>query len=351
MQVYDVAFTTQGWLRPWMAPWYRWDTAWFILIAHSGYGIAPETVAFAPLYPLLIRGLAPLVAMDYLAAALIISNLACIAALTALHLLIHLDFSQRTADLSVVLLIGFPAAFFLVAGYAESLFLAFAIGAWLAVRNERYVLAGILGLLASLSRSQGWVLGLVFGLVLLLKHWRLEEKRLFLPRIIPGLPAIAGPFLGELVYLVSMDVLGYGNVAAIFQGAYWNVRIQAPWVTIIEVFVKLIQGQFQLFDWINVLGFLFGIVVAGAAYRRLKPEYLFFILISIGFALLRGTPSFVLNGFLRYTIGFFPIFIGLAILMGSETHPNKAWIWLYLFTGLFLQILFVMFFASWIWVS
>src|SRR6476469_7945667 len=39
-----------------LSPLARWDSAWYLDIAHSGYG-GPNS-AFFPLYPLLVRGLA-----------------------------------------------------------------------------------------------------------------------------------------------------------------------------------------------------------------------------------------------------------------------------------------------------
>src|SRR6478672_6618881 len=39
-----------------LSPLARWDSAWYLNIAHSGYG-GPSS-AFFPLYPLLVRGLA-----------------------------------------------------------------------------------------------------------------------------------------------------------------------------------------------------------------------------------------------------------------------------------------------------
>src|SRR3954454_18644405 len=41
-----------------LAPLARWDSVWFLGIAHSGYGGGGDS-AFFPLYPLLVRGLAP----------------------------------------------------------------------------------------------------------------------------------------------------------------------------------------------------------------------------------------------------------------------------------------------------
>src|SRR5581483_12500553 len=52
----------------------------------------------------------------------------------------------------------FPAAAVLVMGYAEALFMALSVGAFLALRTRRWEVAAGLGLLAGLCRPLGVVL-------------------------------------------------------------------------------------------------------------------------------------------------------------------------------------------------
>src|SRR5450755_1049640 len=95
--LHNIVFTTQGPLRAWLEPWYRWDTGWFIHIAYDGYQSNDGSIAFAPLYPVLIRLTAPLVGGDYLVAALFISNLCCLLAMILLYKLVASDFNDRSA--------------------------------------------------------------------------------------------------------------------------------------------------------------------------------------------------------------------------------------------------------------
>jgi Gpi18-like mannosyltransferase len=64
---------------------------------------------------------------------------------------------------SVICLAVFPTAYYLVAGYTESLFLALTLGAFLAALKRRWLVAGSLAYLASLTRLQGAVLLLPLG--------------------------------------------------------------------------------------------------------------------------------------------------------------------------------------------
>src|SRR5258707_14025527 len=56
----------------------------------------------------------------------------------------------------------FPTAFFFFAAYNESLFLLLTASAFLAMRRQKWWLAGILGFLAALTRSAGLFLVIPF---------------------------------------------------------------------------------------------------------------------------------------------------------------------------------------------
>jgi hypothetical protein len=112
--------------------WWHWDGVWYIQIAEKGYGTsAPESTAFFPLYPLLMRSFAELFGGPISQQALSVwGPLLSLAILPfALYFVyqIALDgWGERVAK--VTLLSLFPTAFFLNAAYTESLFLALSAG-------------------------------------------------------------------------------------------------------------------------------------------------------------------------------------------------------------------------------
>jgi hypothetical protein len=138
-------------------PWTHWDGAWFLRVALRGYR-HDASPAFFPLYPLLIRGLAPLTGGNYVLAGMAVSLVAYAAAMILLYRLVAGDVGRRVALWSVVFLSLFPTAFFFQAVYSESLFLALTLAALLAARRGRWWLAGLLGGLATLTRSAGVLL-------------------------------------------------------------------------------------------------------------------------------------------------------------------------------------------------
>ncbi len=82
----------EGFAKRLFEPWAHWDGVWFVRIAADGYAAYDFSPAFFPLYPLMMRVLAPLTAANYVIAGVLIS-LACYAA--AMLLLVSIG-ARRT---------------------------------------------------------------------------------------------------------------------------------------------------------------------------------------------------------------------------------------------------------------
>ena len=161
--------------------WARWDSEWYLLIAEKGYQSgdllarygpnyrAEDTVGFFPLYPLLIRALAAS-GIGSLAAALLLSNLALLAALTLLYELIRDRCGDEAALSAVWALLCFPTSLFLSAVYSESLSLALTLGAFLAARRGRWGWVALAGFCCALSRPTGLLAALPLA-------WEVLERR------------------------------------------------------------------------------------------------------------------------------------------------------------------------------
>ena len=138
----------------------RWDGDPYLTIARDGYRANdPSLVAYFPLYPFLMRMGGGLFGSDdaYLAAGVVISNLALFAALVYLARTVMLDHDAKTATRAVIYLLVFPTTVFLSAVYAESGFLVLAIAAMYHARRRDWLLAGALAALAALTRPFGAV--------------------------------------------------------------------------------------------------------------------------------------------------------------------------------------------------
>ncbi|HKB48967.1 MAG TPA: mannosyltransferase family protein [Ktedonobacterales bacterium] len=142
-------------------PWLRWDADIYVLIARGGYSFYRST-AFMPLYPLLVRLGSYLTGGHFVVSALLVSTAATFAALSQLHrLAFRLTGTQRVADFTVLVACLLPVAFFFVAPYSESLFLALSLACILAALDGRWAQAAAWAALAALARQQGALLGVL----------------------------------------------------------------------------------------------------------------------------------------------------------------------------------------------
>src|SRR5215207_86272 len=152
--------TTDLFSQYFVNPWFGWDTISYLGIAILGY--RPDaSIAFMPLYPVLIRLASPLFGGNHLLAALALSTFFCIIALILMYELFAATYPQAIARDAVVLFLTFPTAFFLLAGFTESLFIALVLAFWLLARKRRWFLAALVAGLATLTRLQGVILSAV----------------------------------------------------------------------------------------------------------------------------------------------------------------------------------------------
>jgi Mannosyltransferase (PIG-V) len=177
-----------------VAPLARWDSVWYLAIAHDGYPVHDlQRPAFFPLYPALVRAAGAIVASPLVGGALV--SAACmLVALVLMHRLTELELGPEAARCAVWALALFPAAFFLGAVYSESLFLALSLGAVYAARRGRWPWAGALAALAGGTRSAGVVLVVPLALI----WWSSRPRRLRDAPWLAAAPAGLGAFCAWL---------------------------------------------------------------------------------------------------------------------------------------------------------
>lgn len=138
---------------PFVDGFIRWDAVYYLQVAQDGYGGPAD--AFFPAYPMFARLVAYAMPLPY--AAVVVSTAANLAVLALLHRWVRFDHDRDTARASVVVALLFPTSFFLTVAYAESTYLAFLLGAFVAERSDRRLVAALCVTLACLSRPQGFV--------------------------------------------------------------------------------------------------------------------------------------------------------------------------------------------------
>jgi hypothetical protein len=196
------------------------DTGFYRGIAQYGYTGDPARGAFFPLYPLLIHLASYLTGGDYLLAGLITTVACGAASAVAVWALAARVCGRRVADGAVVLYCFFPGAMAFGILYSEPLGVALAAAALLALLDRRWLLAGVIGALATFERPTLIVLVAVSGVAAIQAIWARREWW-----------ALLAPALTPLGMLAFFDYLGhrYHNYA------YWF------WV--------VNKGWHQHFDW------------------------------------------------------------------------------------------------------
>ena len=202
--------------------WRLWDAELFVTIAEHGYDGEPGTrpdvglPAFFPGMPLALRAV-HFVVPDWSAAGLIISLVAGAVAMVALAKLAVLEGARGWA--AVLALVLFPTAVFLTAGYSESLFLAFAIPAWLAARQQRWPAAAVLAAGASCVR----ITGLFLAVALVVEFWQRRQPVRRAPwLVVPFLPLVAYSYYH---FTRTGDWLAWKRA----QEAGWGRELVWPW--------------------------------------------------------------------------------------------------------------------------
>src|SRR6476646_7406796 len=179
-----------------IAPGARWDSVWYLQVAHDGYGADPARPAFFPLYPLILRALGSDIVVG------IAVSLACFAvAALVLHRLTELELGSAAAGPAVMALALFPGSLYFSMVYSEALFLALSVGAVYCARTRRWAWAGALGGLAAATRSAGVLLVVPLAL-LWWAHSRRARDALWLVLV----PAGVGAFCAGLA-MAGQDAL------------------------------------------------------------------------------------------------------------------------------------------------
>src|SRR5258706_4280596 len=141
-------------------PFANWDGRWYVRIAAVGYEWKDDgqlhSAGFFPLYPIAIAAASRVTSLPPGFSGQLVS-LGCL--LFAVVLLSRLANEEGFDGLSTIqALLFFPASFFFVCVYSESLFLLCTAGFILGLRRGRPLTAALWGFLAALTRPSGIVL-------------------------------------------------------------------------------------------------------------------------------------------------------------------------------------------------
>jgi Mannosyltransferase (PIG-V) len=359
--MFDEPELTRSLAEPLLSPLARWDAAWYLRIAESGYEGSEARAAFFPLYPLLVRGLAtPFGASPaaLLLASYAVALAAFLGALVLLHRLVALELGRPLARPALLLLAVFPAAVYFGAPYSESLFLLLAVGAFYAARTGRWAWAAVAAAGAAATRSAGLLLLIPLAML----WWGSRERRLgdaaWLLLAPLGLAAYAA-YLG----LAEGDALRFLDV----QDA-WSRELAVPLAGAWDGFTAAVDGARQLVSGqrevvyfeeaagnpyriaaINLMLFgslVFAVVALVGCLRRLPKAYGAWVAVSLVLPLTFPVEPQPLMSLPRFLAVLFPIFMWLALWCEERRATPRVAAVSALGLGLFTTQ-----FATWHWIS
>ena len=335
--------------------WNHWDAFNYLRIAQYGYQDVYDT-AFFPLFPLLIGGLSFVFGhQGFAVIGIVLSNLALLGTLFVLYQIAADMLGEQVGRRTLLYLCIFPTAFFFFAAYNEALFLLLSAGAFLAMRRQKWWLAGLLGFFAALTRSAGLLLVIPYLYELWITRQRpnpaqsgLSRSRRLL-RALPRLLPIALIPAGTLAYSIFCWIAFNNPFAFAAVQSHWGRQTTWPWIGVWGAFAEIFWNQpFGSFYEVNILldlcaitGF---IVLAILGWRRLRSGYTLWICLLLFYTLI--TPSALQPDTLisskRFVLEMFPGFITLAALGVRHPRLHQAIMLAFPFFQAALALLFIL---------
>ncbi len=305
----------------------HWDANWLRNIAQYGYFSAQSqknSTAFFPGYPIVLAA-AHLVLRNWTLSELIVSGIAgCFVVVS----LARLAGSRR----AVIYLLTMPAAIFLMVGYSECLFLAFAIPAWLAATRGRWWHAALLAALSGLVRPDA--LFLIPALTVMALTGPRGQR---LANAAKSCCAFAGPLAYETYLTVHS---GWDTWQKANQGG-WDLHLVTPvsawkttwWAAFRHPFSAGYAFEFQL-----ELGAVVAMLLAAVAFLLLRrwPEAVYCGLAVISI----GTQTWYQTG-PRTLLVLFPVWVALAAADARRPWVRYAYLSVSMPLAVVLGLLFL----------
>jgi Mannosyltransferase (PIG-V) len=327
----------------------RWDSGWFYGIARNGYAFVEggrSNLAFFPAYPLSMRAVGRLLGgdqqSDYFIAGILLSWIAFVLAMVVLYRLAQIELGDEAAAVrAIVYAAAFPFAFFFGVVYSESLFLLGSVTTFYAMRQSRWLVAGIAGALTTATRANG-----IFMLpALLVLVWPLRPNR---PLLLKGLSAVALASAGYVVYSLFV----YHLSGSFFEWRNsivrwdWNPGSRLPWMpvwtvvsrTLADPYGYLTSSPQAVCDLLNSSAAIALIAATPFLVRRFGlagVAYATLILVNLVVPMSSGS----VEGLGRYAAVLFPFPLWLASLRGEAARH-----WLPVVFGM----LYVVCFTLWV---
>ncbi len=335
----------------------RWDAGWYLQIALEGYDFRrasrpreQQNIAFFPGYPLLARTTAALLGlrparMDeprgnevewrfgqhrrVVFGGLFVSLASFAWALVYLFRLAREMTDDDAAAGAVLMASAWPCAIFFNALYTEALFLLACVAAFYHLRRRELAATAAWGLLAGLSRPNGFLLAIPLGWLALQNAWSWrrtagasEDSRAGARHPLLALTAAAMPVVGMALFSAFLYRETGRPLAWMEAHQAWG-RVATDLNALLSDRMTFISDQglytysvSQPIELLNAVPIAVALALAIPIARQLGPAYAILLVVMI-------LPPLARGGFLslgRLTSTLFPLFLYLGWLLRGSTR-------------------------------
>jgi len=299
--------------------WLKWDAHSYTKIP-NGYDSYQENgdfvmLVFFPLYSWILK-LVNIIIPNTNIAALTTSTLCYSFASVFMYKLFCIDYSRESAKKAVLLMSIFPFGFFYGAIMSESTFLLMSVLTLYFIRKHNWILAGIFGMCAALSRSVG--VFLIFpATVELIEEYKVlgnlkNIKQTFSIILKKWCPLLLMP-LGTFIYLfINYKVSGNAFDFLRIEEKYWQ-QVSQPFFENIKRIWEIINAGYAVstlasafIPGLIILLCMYAVMILGL--RKHRTMYMTYMLIYL---VVNTTMSWPLS-LCRYLACTVPVYIILA---------------------------------------
>lgn len=292
-------------------PWLNFDGLNYLEIVEHGYKNNRALTAFFPVYPLLIRLISINLRLNPILVGILISYISTILALLMFYKFLEEETkSALLASKALILLLVFPASFYLFAYYTEGFFLLLTILFFWRLKKGDFIMASLFAMVASATRLFGLALvGTLFVEALL--NFRKKGDVPFAVFLSP---------LGFFIYAIYLGI-NFGNPFLMFfaqsdQKFGRTLSILNPIKIIPDTVSKIISGPQPQYDnvfvypviLIEAIVFAYLIFLTIKSFGNIRFYYWTYLLLSLILIMVGGSLSSVM----RYSLPLIPAYIFLS---------------------------------------
>ncbi len=289
----------------------HFDGIHYLRLIHKGYDDTGSQ-AFFPLYPLLIKFLA----FGYFDPLYVGILLNITLTITTIFLVLK-NLASSVQFKFLLLFLSFPASFYLLANYTESLFIFLLVSFFVLLKNKHYFLASVIAGLASGTRLVGAFLSISLLIELVRARKSLVYSAILTVISVTGL-------LGFMYYLFVRfgDPLMFIHVQSLFSNGRSDGEIILLPQVVFRYLKILVLNSPTTFAYyrslFELLTFSLSLVVLYIYRRQIPLASLIFSLCAIILPSLSGT----LSSYPRYLLAVIPLFI----VISSSLSITKIWL-------------------------